>query len=81
MALPGPDLTPRNAVEFGLLGVLAWPMIAGTVRVMAGRLPLRPPWWAALWVFIGVVPTTVILLSARATSPGGSTASSRERSS
>ena len=60
--LTGPRLTVDTAVRFGLLGVLVWPLIAGTVRILFGRPMLRPPWWSALWLFLGVVPTTAILL-------------------
>jgi hypothetical protein len=45
----------------GLVGVMAWPMIAGTVRILFGRPPLRPPWWAGLWVLLGAAPTAAIL--------------------
>jgi hypothetical protein len=66
----GPDTTPERAVQFGLVGVLAWPVIAGGVRVRVGRPPLRPPWWAALWLYLGVPPATAVLLLRAGHRPG-----------
>lgn len=60
-----PRQTDDTVIQFALLGVFAWPMLAGAVRIMVGRPPLWPPWWAALWLFIGV-PVTVVILWVRA---------------
>jgi hypothetical protein len=57
----GPQLTRENVLQFALVGVVAWPMIAGTVRILFGRPPLRPPWWAGLWVLLGAGPTAFVL--------------------
>jgi hypothetical protein len=34
MWLVGPSMTDENVVAFGLIGVLAWPLLAGTVLVL-----------------------------------------------
>jgi hypothetical protein len=61
MWVTGPDLTPEKAFSFGAVGVLVWPMLAGTVRVVLGRPPLRPPWWASSWLYLGAVVSAVEL--------------------
>jgi hypothetical protein len=60
-----PRQTEDSVGQFALLGVFAWPVLAGGVRIMLGGPPLRPPWWAAVWLFIGV-PFTLVILGLRA---------------
>jgi hypothetical protein len=60
-----PRQTEDSIGQFALLGVFVWPVLAGGVRIAVGGPPLRPPWWAAAWLFIGV-PITLLILGLRA---------------
>jgi CubicO group peptidase (beta-lactamase class C family) len=59
VAVPSTDGSTTFA--FAWVGVVGWPMLAGCLRIMTKRPILRPRWWAATWLFLGVPATAAVL--------------------
>lgn len=64
-----PQQDGEGAGGLAFVGVLVWPMLAGTLRIVLKRPVLRPPWWAAAWPFLGV-PVIVLAMSLRSDHAG-----------